>query len=174
MRSFIACGAYHEICVSALLSLSSSAMIVKSRKDIIKSIAIIELMNFYNQSTKIIKSMIMIIKKKTTTLWFSYCQVLGELIYAYIILDIGYAITFLSCFATAPAEEHYKALKDIAKYLASPHHQLGHYLLAPRVSLPHVLLPQPDIDPSLPLFPKIDLHQLVGYLDVAHATDLKT
>jgi hypothetical protein len=50
---------------------------------------------------------------------FSYRQVLGELIYAYVVcrLDIGYAITFLSHFATAPAEEHYKALKDIAKYL---------------------------------------------------------
>jgi hypothetical protein len=79
----IHCGAYHEIRGSALLSLSSAVMIVKSKKDIIKSIAIIEMMNFCNQSTKIIKSMI--IKKKTTTLWFSYCQVLGELIYAYII-----------------------------------------------------------------------------------------
>jgi hypothetical protein len=71
-------------------------------------------------------------------------------------------------------KKHYKALKDIAKYLAAPHHQLGHYLLAPLASLLHVLLPQPDIDPSLPLLPKIDLHQLVGYLDVAHATDLET
>jgi hypothetical protein len=42
------------------------------------------------------------------------------------------------------------------------------------VSLPYVPLPQPDVDPSLPLFPKIDLHQLVGYLDAAHATDLET
>jgi hypothetical protein len=50
---------------------------------------------------------------------FSYRQVLGELIYAYVVcrLDIGYAITFLSHFATVLAEEHYKALKDIAKYL---------------------------------------------------------
>jgi hypothetical protein len=50
---------------------------------------------------------------------FSYHQVLGELIYAYVVcqLDIEYAITFLSCFATALAEEHCKALKDIAKYL---------------------------------------------------------
>jgi hypothetical protein len=42
------------------------------------------------------------------------------------------------------------------------------------VSLPYVPLPQPDVDPSLPLFPKIDLHQLVGYLDAAHATNLET
>jgi len=36
---------------------------------------------------------------------FSYWQVLGELIYAYIVcqLDIGYAIVLLSCFASAPA-----------------------------------------------------------------------
>jgi hypothetical protein len=44
----------------------------------------------------------------------------------------------------------------------------------PLTSLPHVPLPQPDTDLSLPPFPKIDLHQLVGYLDTAHATDLET
>jgi endonuclease III-like uncharacterized protein len=65
------CGAYHKICGSALLSLSSAAMIIKSRKEIIKLIASIKSMNFYNQSTKIIKSMI--IKKKTTTLSKSWC-----------------------------------------------------------------------------------------------------
>jgi hypothetical protein len=42
-------------------------MIIKSRKEIIKLIAIIKLMNFYKQSTKIIK--LMMIKKKTTTLY---------------------------------------------------------------------------------------------------------
>jgi hypothetical protein len=76
----------------------------------------------------------------------------------------------LSHFATALAEEHYKALKDIAKYLRCT----IYWCTEPLVSLPYVLLPQPDIDPSLPPFPKIDLHQLVGYLDMAHATDLET
>jgi hypothetical protein len=46
--------------------------------------------------------------------------------------------------------------------------------MEPLVSVPYVPLPQPDIDPSLRPFPKIDLHQLVGYLDAAHATDLET
>jgi hypothetical protein len=36
---------------------------------------------------------------------YSYCQVLGEIIYAYVVchLDIGYAATFLSRFSQAPA-----------------------------------------------------------------------
>jgi hypothetical protein len=110
---------------------------------------------------------------------FSYRQVLGELIYAYVVcqLDIEYAITFLSPFPTALVEEHYKALKDIGKYLRCTidcDWGIIYWLAEPLTSLPHVPLPQPDIDPSLPQFPKIDLHQLVGYLDVAHATDLET
>jgi hypothetical protein len=108
---------------------------------------------------------------------FSYCQVLSELIYAYIVchLDIRYAITFFSHFDTAPAEEHYKALKDIAKYLCRTINRgIIYWHTKPLASLPYVPLPQPDIDPSLPPFPKIDLHQLVGYLNVAHATDLET
>jgi hypothetical protein len=66
VHAIVRCGAYHKICGSALLSLCSAAMIIKSRKEIIKSIAIVKLMNFYNRSTRTIKSMI--IKKKTTTL----------------------------------------------------------------------------------------------------------
>jgi hypothetical protein len=67
VHAIVLCGTYHKIHGSALLSLSSVAMIIKSRKEIIKSILfVIKLMNFYNRSTKIIKSMI--IKKKTTTL----------------------------------------------------------------------------------------------------------
>lgn len=55
---------------------------------------------------------------------FSYCQVLGELIYAYVIchLDIGYASTFLSCFASSPTLEHYMALKNVIKYLCATMH----------------------------------------------------
>jgi hypothetical protein len=90
-------------------------------------------------------------------------------------LDIRYAITFFSHFDTAPAEEHYKALKDIAKYLCRTiNWGIIYWNTKPLASLPYVPLPQPDIDPSLPLFPKIDLYQLVGYLDAAHATDLET
>ena len=50
---------------------------------------------------------------------FSYHQVLGELIYAYVIchLDIGYAATFLARFSQAPDVKHYQALKNIIHYL---------------------------------------------------------
>ena len=50
---------------------------------------------------------------------FSYRNVLGELIYAYVIcrLDIGYAICFLARFLDAPHSEHYKALKGVCHYL---------------------------------------------------------
>jgi hypothetical protein len=52
---------------------------------------------------------------------FAYRQVLGELIYAYVVcrLDIGFAVTFLARFAAAPALEHYQALKTTCKYLRS-------------------------------------------------------
>ena len=50
---------------------------------------------------------------------FSYRQVLGELIYAYVVvrIDIGFAVALLSRFACAPAREHYLALKNVLKYL---------------------------------------------------------
>jgi hypothetical protein len=81
----------------------------------------------------------------------------------------------MSHFATALAEEHYKTQKDIAKYLrCTIDWGIIYWHAEPLTSLPNVPLPQPDIDPSLYPFPKIDLHQLVGYLDAAHATDLET
>jgi hypothetical protein len=50
---------------------------------------------------------------------YSYHQVLGKLIYAYVIcnLDIGFAIMLLARFARAPPKEHYQALKDVVRYL---------------------------------------------------------
>ena len=50
---------------------------------------------------------------------FSYRNVLGELIYAYVIarLDIGYAICLLARFSGAPHGEHYHALKNVCRYL---------------------------------------------------------
>lgn len=58
-------------------------------------------------------------KELESKVGFEYRQVLGEIIYAYAVcrVDIGYAATFLSCFAQAPTEDHYKALKDAVKYL---------------------------------------------------------
>jgi hypothetical protein len=107
---------------------------------------------------------------------YSYRQVLGEIVYAYVVccLDIGYAATFLSCFSQAPAREHYKALKDIVKYLR---HAMDwgiiYWRQNPVDSLPRINLPDVPIDPSLLTFPTHDLLQLTGYVDAAHATDLK-
>ena len=108
---------------------------------------------------------------------YGYCQVLGKIIYAYVVcrLDIGYAAMFLSRFSQAPAREHYKALKDIVKYLwHTVDWGIIYWRQNPVDSLPRINLPDVPIDPSLPMFPTHDLLQLTGYVDAAHATDLKT
>ena len=50
---------------------------------------------------------------------FSYCSLLGELMYAYVTCrpDIGYHVTTLSKFSTAPAAIHYTMLKNLSRYL---------------------------------------------------------
>ena len=50
---------------------------------------------------------------------FSYRSLLGELMYAYVTCrpDIGYHVTTLSKFSTAPAAIHYTMLKNVARYL---------------------------------------------------------
>ena len=50
---------------------------------------------------------------------FAYRTLLGELMYSYITCrpDIGYSVTTLSKFSTAPAEYHYKLLRMVAMYL---------------------------------------------------------
>ena len=50
---------------------------------------------------------------------FTYCTLLGELIYTYITCcpDIGYTITTLFKFSCAPGIYHYKLLQMVAKYL---------------------------------------------------------
>jgi hypothetical protein len=50
---------------------------------------------------------------------FSYWQLLGELIYAYILVhpDIGFAVCYLARYSQNPHREHYTALKNIAQYL---------------------------------------------------------
>ena len=87
-------------------------------------------------------------------------------------LDITFAIILLSCFATAPAHEHYLALKNVIKYL---HHtkawRIVYWRENPVDSLPAVPLDQPELDTLLPQFPTHQLRQLVGYIDAAYATD---
>ena len=58
----------------------------------------------------------MILEKKKR---FNYCTLLGGLMYAYITChpDIGYAVTTLSKFSSAPTEYHYMLLKGVAIYL---------------------------------------------------------
>jgi hypothetical protein len=108
---------------------------------------------------------------------FSYRQVLGELVYAYVVcrFDIAYAITLLSRFASAPAREHYAALKHVAKYLRRTRDWgIVYWRERPVDSLPVVALSQPALDPSLPAFLSHALLQLIGFVDAAHAPDTLT
>ena len=104
---------------------------------------------------------------------FSYRNVLGELIYAYVIcrLDIGYSICMLARFSGAPHDEHYKALKGVCKYLrATKKWGLIYQRPVPLDDLPHVPYDFVSEDPSLPGFPMISRDKLTGFLDAAHAT----
>ena len=108
---------------------------------------------------------------------FSYRQVLGECIYAYVVcrLDIGYAVTMLARRATAPHREHYAALRDVCKYLrATKDWGIVYWRDQPVESLPKVDFKQPKYGDDLPDFPRNDLLNLVGYVDAAHAGDLET
>jgi hypothetical protein len=111
---------------------------------------------------------------------FPYRQVLGELIYAYVVcrLDIGYAITFLARFADKPHAEHYQALRKICKYLRAtsdwglvywrPLHLL-------RDDLPEVPFKLASSPADLPSMPSSNLlTTLHAYLDASYGTDQKT
>jgi hypothetical protein len=108
---------------------------------------------------------------------YSYHQVLGELIYAYVIchLDIGFAITLLAHFAQSPAKEHYLALKHVVRYLRQTMNWgIMYWRKQPLLSLPKVPYEAPEVDQSLPQFPVHDPLQLVGFVDAAHAVDIET
>jgi hypothetical protein len=108
---------------------------------------------------------------------FGYRQVLGELVYAYVVcrLDIAYAITLLSRFTSAPAREHYLAMKNVIRYLRrTKDWGIIYWRENPVESLPKVDLAQSIDDLSLPEFPKHALLQLVGFVDAAYATDVAT
>lgn len=111
------------------------------------------------------------------TAGFSYRQILGELMYAYVVgrLDIGYAVTFLARFSQYPTSGHYAALKSVVKYLRrTKTWGLIYWRPSPLDHLPHVPIDQLPLDPSIPSFPCHPLSELVGYVDAAHATDLAT
>jgi hypothetical protein len=108
---------------------------------------------------------------------FSFHQVLGELIYAYVLcrLDIGFEETFLSHFSTCPDREHYIALKNVCRYLRSiKDWGLIYWRQSPVDRLPAIPLTQPILDESLLPFPRSKLLDLVGFVDAAHAMDLTT
>ncbi|KAG7341264.1 helicase domain protein [Nitzschia inconspicua] len=108
---------------------------------------------------------------------FSYRTLLGELLYAYITCrpDIGYAVVTLSKFASAPHAYHYSCLKGVARYLRRTKHwgiRFARRTHDPSLppGTPHNL----SLDPSLPPFPSIHSPlQLTGYVDAAHANDLR-
>ena len=108
---------------------------------------------------------------------FSYRNILGELIYAYVIcrLDIGYAVCFLARFSESPHEKHYQALKDVCKYLRKTKSWgIMYKRPKPLADLPSVPFEWLDEDLTLPSFPTFERDELIGFLDAAHATDLKT
>lgn len=108
---------------------------------------------------------------------FSYRNILGELIYAYVIcrLDIGYAVCCLARFSGSPHEEHFIALRGICKYLrATKSWGIIYQRPRPLLDLPHVPYDFLEEDPNLPPFPTIQRDELVGCLDAAHATELKS
>ena len=91
------------------------------------------------------------------------------------LLDIAFAVTLLSRFATAPAREHYLGLKQIVRYsCCTMDWGIVYWREHPVESLPKVDLARPEIDSSLPTFPMHKLLQLVGFVDAAYATDTKT
>jgi hypothetical protein len=53
---------------------------------------------------------------------FSYCQAIGELIFAMTVkrIDISYPIIKLSQYSAQPSKVHYQAVKDIFVYLYAP------------------------------------------------------
>lgn len=107
---------------------------------------------------------------------FSYCTLLGELLYAYVTCrpDIGYVIT-LSKFANCPSAFHFKCLHSVAKYLRCTISWGIHFHRDGRIdSFLPCTVPAIPIDSSLPQFPALQPgFQLTGFIDAAHANDLR-
>jgi hypothetical protein len=116
-------------------------------------------------------------KRLEQSIGYSFRQILGELTYAYVLCrpDIGYAVSLLSRFSTAPHREHYLALKQICRYLRRTRDWgILYWRPQPIPSLPTVPFEAEELDPSLGCFPPSDFTNLVGYVDAAHGTDLRT
>jgi len=109
---------------------------------------------------------------------FSYQGLLGELLYAFIIIhiEISSAIQFLSKFSMALHLDHYLALKNLCHY-HQKHKKEGliYWCTKPlEWSLPPVLFDVLQVDPQLPSFQRYGLDELVTFADASYATDIKT
>jgi hypothetical protein len=97
---------------------------------------------------------------------FSYRQVLGELMYAYVIcrVDIGFAATTLARFSQNPSMEHYHALKHVVKFLRrTVDWGLMYWRTTPRLDLPDVAF--------VPVAPT-PLYRRFRSSDASHAPEL--
>ena len=107
---------------------------------------------------------------------FAYRTLLGELLYAYVTCrpDIGYATITLSKFSTCPHDHHFALLKKVAKYLrATKDWGIVYRKTVRDPTLPPSNHVRAILPADLPSFPTTDSLKLVGYLDAAHANDLR-
>ena len=106
---------------------------------------------------------------------FSYRNVLGELIFAYVVcrVDIGFSVCFLARFSDSPHDEHYRALVSVCRYLRK-HKDWGiiYRRPSPVMELPPGSFTFLPPDPDLPPFPPMDYDRLLSLYDAAHATEL--
>jgi hypothetical protein len=113
----------------------------------------------------------------TNEMKFGYRQLLGELIYAYILVrvDIGFAVCFLARFSQCPHREHYIALKNVARYLRRTFNWgILYWRQQQNSALPSIPFESPTIDPELPPFPTLQPGSITGFVGASHATCLKT
>jgi hypothetical protein len=81
----------------------------------------------------------------------------------------------MSCFTTVLHLDHYLALKTVCHYLhVTKSWGLYYWHPQPNDLLPDVPFTPISADPTLPSFPTHDLLHLVGYVNAAHATNIKT
>ena len=94
--------------------------------------------------------------------------------YAYVTVrpDIGYAITTLSKFSTAPSAYHYKQLRHVAKYLRSTIGWGIEYTRPKEVSGLPVTVEHEDLPKLEEEFPvNINVSTLLGFVGASHGTD---
>ena len=108
---------------------------------------------------------------------FVYRTVLGEVIFAYIVvrLDIGYSVSLLSRAAEYPREVDYLGLKSVCRFLrAHADRPIVYWRRAPRMDLPEgKLRPEPLPSDTRYTFPA-DPYSVFSEVDSSHATDMTT